>query len=108
MSAQQDTWMQKYWRPAIAAAYIAIILFDFIIAPIFWSLLQAKALGEVAMQWAPLTLSSGGIFHATVGTILGISAFTRGKEKIERLRVGSNTDYDTQGDTDDGQRNKYN
>lgn len=87
MRHKQDTWLQKYWRPAVAIAYIAIILFDFVIAPILWSILQAIASGSVAVQWAPLTLLSGGIFHAAIGAVLGVSAFTRGQEKIERLRA---------------------
>lgn len=66
---------------------MAIILFDFIIAPILWSALQAIAAGTVTLQWAPLTLLSGGVFHAAMGAVLGISAFTRGQEKIERLRT---------------------
>lgn len=89
MRKKPDTWMQKYWRPLVAIAYIIIILFDFIIAPILWSILQAIASGSVVVPWTPLTLLSGGIFHAAIGAVLGVSAFTRGKEKIERLK----TDY---------------
>lgn len=71
----------------MAVAYMVIILFDFIVAPILWSILQAVAAGTVTLQWAPLTLLSGGIFHAAMGAVLGISAFTRGQEKVERLRT---------------------
>ena len=81
-----DNWMQKYWRPMMSLVYIAIIIFDFIVAPVFWSIMQVYASGSIALQWAPLTLQSGGIFHAAMGAVLGISAFTRGKEKIERLK----------------------
>lgn len=87
MSKKSDTWLQKYWRPMMAVAYMVIILFDFIVAPILWSILQAVAAGTVTLQWAPLTLLSGGIFHAAMGAVLGISAFTRGQEKVERLRT---------------------
>lgn len=87
MSKKSDTWLQKYWRPMMAVAYMVVILFDFIVAPILWSILQAVAAGTVTLQWAPLTLLSGGIFHAAMGAILGISAFTRGQEKVERLRT---------------------
>ena len=81
-----EAWIQKYWRPMMAIVYMVVILFDFVVAPIFWSLLQAIASGSVVVQWAPLTLLSGGIFHAAMGAVLGISAFTRGQEKLERLR----------------------
>ena len=70
----------------MAVVYMIIILFDFVIAPIFWSLLQALAAGSVVVQWAPLTLLSGGVFHAAMGAVLGISAFTRGQEKLERIK----------------------
>jgi len=81
----------------MAVAYMVIILFDFIVAPVLWSLLQAIASGAVTIQWAPLTLLSGGVFHAAMGAVLGISAFTRGQEKIEWLR----TRYQ-EGDSEDG------
>jgi hypothetical protein len=34
-----------------------------------------------------LTLLSGGIFHAAMGAVLGVAAWTRGQEKIERLKT---------------------
>lgn len=85
-----DTWLQKYWRPMMAVVYMAIILFDFIVFPIFWSLIQVYGAGVVTLQWNPMTLLSGGVFHAAMGAVLGVAAWTRGKEKIERLR----TDYE--------------
>lgn len=97
MRKKKDEWLQRYWRPMMAVAYMVIILFDFMVAPILWSLLQAIASGTVSIQWAPLTLLSGGVFHAVMGAVLGISAFTRGQEKIERLR----TRYQ-EGDPEDG------
>ena len=74
----------------MALVYMTIILFDFIVFPIFWSLIQVYGYGTVSLQWNPMTLLSGGVFHAAMGAVLGISAWTRGKEKIERLR----TDYE--------------
>lgn len=82
-----ERWIQKYWRPMMAMTYMAIIIFDFIIFPIAWSLTQVYGLGEVELQWAPLTLLSGGIFHAAMGAVLGVAAWTRGQEKIERLKT---------------------
>jgi Na+/H+-dicarboxylate symporter len=83
-----DTWLNKYWRPMMAVVYMVIILFDFIIFPIFWSIVQIYgSTGVVSLQWSPLTLISGGIFHAAMGAVLGVAAWTRGKEKIERLRT---------------------
>lgn len=90
MSYKTDTWLQKYWRPMMAVCYMIIILFDFIFAPVLWSILQAMSSGIVSIQWAPLTLLSGGIFHAAMGAVLGISAFTRGQEKMKRMRTDFN------------------
>lgn len=97
--------MQKYWRPLVAIAYIIVILFDFVVAPILWSVLQAIASGSVVVQWSPLTLLSGGVFHAAMGAVLGVSAFTRGQEKIERLRTSYYTgdSSDAEESTNDGQ-----
>lgn len=66
--------------------YLAICLFDFVAAPILWTLVQAYLDGAVTLQWNPLTLASGGLFHGAMGAVLGISAFTRGQEKIQALR----------------------
>lgn len=83
----KETWIQSHWRPMIAVAYVAVIIFDFIVGPIFWSVIQVYGQGNVTILWEPLTLKSAGIFHATVSAILGISAFTRGQEKVARLNV---------------------
>lgn len=71
----------------MAMTYMVIIICDFIIFPIAWSMIQVYGLGEVEIQWAPLTLLSGGIFHAAMGAVLGVAAWTRGQEKIERLKT---------------------
>lgn len=86
---QDPNWMRTHWRPMMAFVYMAIVLFDFIFGPIFWSIIQLYG-GSVSAQWVPLTLTSGGIFHAAMGGVLGITAFTRGKEKIEELRTSIN------------------
>jgi Na+/H+-dicarboxylate symporter len=83
----KDSFIQKYWRPMMAVVYMVIILFDFIVFPIFWSLIQVYgSTGVVSLQWSPMTLLSGGVFHAAMGAVLGVAAWTRGKEKIERVR----------------------
>jgi hypothetical protein len=81
----EDDWIRIYWRPLMAYTYMAIIIFDFIIGPVIWSTFQLFG-GIVSTQWTPLTLISGGIFHAAMGAVLGISAFTRGQEKVEDIR----------------------
>lgn len=69
----------------MAYAYTAIIVFDFVIAPVLWSIIQIY-FGTPDIQWKPITLDTGGVFHAAMGAVLGVSAFTRGQEKVERAR----------------------
>lgn len=77
-----DNWMQSRWRPMMGFTYMLICIFDFIIAPVLWSLVQALQAGNVTLQWNPLTLIAGGFFHIAMGAVLGVAAFTRGQEKV--------------------------
>jgi hypothetical protein len=87
-----EDWMTTKWRPMMAIVYMIINLADFLAFPIIWSLLQIHGKGEVAQQWVPLTLSNGGLFHMAFGAVLGVAAFTRGQEKIEKVK--SNADME--------------
>jgi hypothetical protein len=98
MDQKQDDWLRTHWRPMMAYVYMAIVIFDFIIGPIFWSLIQLYG-GAVSIPWNPLTLISGGLFHAAMGAVLGISAFSRGKEKIEAMRNQYHDDTDRSNDS---------
>jgi len=91
-----EDWMTSKWRPMMAVVYMIINLADFLVFPIVWSLLQIHGKGEVAQQWAPLTLSNGGLFHMAFGAVLGVAAFTRGQEKVEAAKRGNN-DSNTNG-----------
>jgi hypothetical protein len=88
----QEDWMQKKWRPAMGWTYMAVCLFDFIVAPILWSLVQVIGAGKVDMQWHPLTLEGAGLFHLAMGAVLGISAYGRSKEKQAVIESESNND----------------
>ena len=77
-----DHWMQTKWRPAMGWMYMVVCSFDFVIAPILWSVLQAISKGSVSIQWQPLTLQGAGLFHLAMGAVLGIAAFGRTQEKI--------------------------
>lgn len=83
------------WRPAIGWAYIAIVLFDFIIGPSL--LIWVSVLNETdPVLWTSLTLSNGGIFHAAIGAILGVTAWTRGQEKVKRIEHNIHDGYEEQ------------
>jgi hypothetical protein len=83
---QAEDWINKKWRPAMGWTYMAVCIFDFILAPILWTLAQfyeIEAANDAFRQWAPLTLQGGGLFHMAMGAVLGIAAYGRTKEKIE-------------------------
>ncbi len=76
-------WINNKYRPAMGWTYMIICIFDFIIAPIMWSIVQAIGNGGVvSTQWAPLSLGGGGLLHVAFGAVIGISAFGRTKEKL--------------------------
>lgn len=76
-----ETWLQKKWRPAVAVTYMVICICDFIVFPVLWNLFQAHLNGTITM-WKPITLEGAGMFHMSYGAILGVAAYTRGREKI--------------------------
>jgi hypothetical protein len=90
MSEATD-WMTTKWRPMMAVTYMVICLCDFVLFPVLWSLMQfleIRATNDVFRQWQAMTLQSGGFIHIAFMAILGISAWTRGQEKIEFIKSG--------------------
>lgn len=81
MAARREDWMNRKWRPAMGWMYMVVCIFDFIIFPVLWSLLQALQAGSVTTEWQPLTLMGAGLFHMAMGAVLGIAAWSRGQEK---------------------------
>ena len=76
-------WINKKWRPMMGWVYMGTCTFDFVIAPILWSLVQMLGAGKVEMQWQPITLQGAGLYHIAMGAVLGIAAYGRTKEKLE-------------------------
>jgi hypothetical protein len=79
---REESWIKQYWRPAIAYQYLAVCVFDFIIFPAVYMYFSQQ-------QWDPITLKEGGFYHLAMAAIIGVAAWTRGKEKITRLSEGS-------------------
>lgn len=79
---QKEEWLNRKWRPAMGWTYMVTCLFDFVIAPVLWSLLQHISKGSVTTQWKPLTLEGAGLYHLAMGAVLGIAAYGRTQEKI--------------------------
>lgn len=82
LKVQQEDWMVKKWRPMMGWTYMATCIFDFILGPILYNLLQYWNPGQAVGMWTPLTLQGGGMYHIAMGAILGISAWSRGQEKM--------------------------
>jgi len=85
---KQEDWMAKRWRPAMGWLYMAVCAFDFIIAPILWSMTQAYYHIVPFVQWQPLTLQGAGLFHIAMGAVLGITAYGRTQEKMAGANNG--------------------
>ena len=80
-----EDWMTKKWRPMMAIMYMSVCAFDFIVAPILWAVVQfweTSAANDAFRQWQPLTLQGAGLFHMAMGAVLGITAWSRGQEKL--------------------------
>lgn len=84
-------WMSAKWRPMMGWMYMAVCIFDFIIFPILWTVMQAyDHQGVIGVEWEPLTLKGGGLFHVAMGAVLGVAAWSRGQEKITAMHQSSN------------------
>ena len=85
---KKEDWMNSKWRPAMGWLYMFVCFFDFVLAPILWSLVQALYKGGVNVQWQPLTLQGAGLFHISMGAVLGLAAYGRTQEKLNGANNG--------------------
>jgi hypothetical protein len=85
-----EQWLDRKWRPMMGWTYMAICIFDFIIFPVLWSAFQAQYSGTVNDQYDPITLQGGGLLHVAFGAILGVTSWSRGKEKIAYMETSNN------------------
>ena len=90
-SRSKEDWMNSKWRPAMGWMYMAVCITDFVVFPILWSVLQAVDHGSVTSQWQPLTLQGAGLFHISMGAIVGVTAWSRGQEKLGGAINGNTT-----------------
>jgi len=79
---QNEDWMVKKWRPAMGWCYMVICCLDMAIFPVMWNVVQVM-MKQPLTQWNPLTLQGAGLFHLAMGAVLGISAWSRGQEKMQ-------------------------
>ena len=88
---KKEDWLQNKWRPSIAWLYMAVCAFDFIIGPIFFTIVQfweTSVANDAFRQWAPMTLQGGGLFHISMCAVLGVSAHGRTQEKLAITNAG--------------------
>ena len=89
-----EDFINKKCRPMMGWTYMITCLFDFIVAPVLWSLIQALTHGgQVTSQWQPLTLQGAGLYHVAMGAVLGIAAFGRTQEKKAGVEQGAAAKY---------------
>ena len=79
--------MNSKWRPMMGWMYMLVCMFDMIVFPVLWSLLQTMTQTPIT-QWNPLTLQGAGLFHIAMGAVLGIAAFGRTQEKMAGANNG--------------------
>ena len=72
-----SNFINNFWKPAMAITYMLICIFDFILGPVFYNVLQYLNPGQNVEMWHAVTLQGGGLFHMSMGAILGISAFKK-------------------------------
>jgi len=85
--SKKEDWMNSKWRPMMGWMYMVVCMFDMIVFPILWSLLQTFTHTQIT-QWNPLTLQGAGLFHIAMGAVLGIAAFGRTQEKMAGANNG--------------------
>ena len=81
-SRSHDNWIKTMWRPALAWSYVVINLFYFAIGPIMYNMLEYWNPGQELDAWTSVTLQGGGLYHLSMGAIIGISSHGRTKEKL--------------------------
>jgi hypothetical protein len=84
---KKEDWMNSKWRPMMGWMYMLVCMFDMIVFPVLWSLLQTVTHTPIT-QWNPLTLQGAGLFHIAMGAVLGIAAFGRTQEKLNGANNG--------------------
>lgn len=83
MTDKKQDWVNTKWRPAMGWMYMIVCIFDFILFPVLWGMVQFYKTGTVSFtQWEPLTLQGAGLFHMAMGAVLGVAAWSRGQEKL--------------------------
>jgi hypothetical protein len=80
--ASDEHWMKAFWRPAAGWIYLVICTADFVIFPLIMIFAKIIGIATTYTPWTSLTLANGGLIHLAFGAILGVTAYTRGMERV--------------------------
>lgn len=75
------------WRPALAWSYLCVCVFDFMLGPVIYNILQYLSHDTTISMWQSITLQGGGLYHLSMGAIVGVSAYGRTQEKITGINL---------------------
>lgn len=90
----RDGWIDTKWRPAMGWQYLVVCLFDFVIGPIM-HVMYAWYSATPLLPWVPLTIQGGGLYHLAMGAVVGITSYSRTREKLaDSVVVAEETDKD--------------
>lgn len=85
--APSEDFVTSKWRPFMGWTYMAICTFDFIFGPIM-NVVFSVITKTPLIPWKSLTLDNGGLFHLSMGAVLGVAAYGRTQEKISKIDNG--------------------
>ena len=89
----KSQWIHTKWRPCMGWMYFVTCICDFILVPIGWTGVQVLTGMQPLQPWVPMTIQGGGLFHIAMGAIVGITAWSRGREKMLGVGTYNSPDY---------------
>lgn len=85
LEKEDEHWMKHFWRPAMGWLYMLICFMDFVVFPSI-SIFTPIITKMPYIAWQSLTLSNGGLIHMAFGAILGVAAYGRTQEKVNKAQ----------------------
>ena len=85
---RHEHWWTANWRPAMGWQYVLVCLFDFFLAPVFLGIFASWTKTPLIV-WHPITLEGGGMYHLSMGAVVGVTAYGRTREKISNNEMPS-------------------
>ena len=99
-----EPWFKNAWRPAMSWSYLAVCVFDFIIAPVLVGIMSYYT--GTYHEWRPLTLQGGGLYHMAMMAIVGAATWSRGLEKRLLMDKEETKDYKSEDEESDREQDE--